>query len=318
MTHEFNYLIGIIIHCSWSKVHCTDTVTDINWLQSVALKSDTVQSPHLRLLLLLSGDVELNPGPKIGEKPTLPSLTAFLKSLNNWKEFGINLPEITNIMIEEIERNNQTFDQQKEALYAKWIEVYSNHSWRDVTVALNKCGESTLVENIEDELQEYHEVLRGTCAIMILAIILHRMVLIASIIVIALASFIGRQVRHILFTGSNCRNLTDAIVPILYIVTEALYAEGLISQGDVNLIKSHHELNETPQLFKSSHLVSHLDQQLNSSRLGIPSGCYLMKVCQVFMNQRYQPLTDITTSLLQQLGKVYMLQLIVIIIMHAV
>ena len=318
MTHEFNYLIGIIIHCSWSKVHCTDTVTDINWLQSVALKSDTVQSPHLRLLLLLSGDVELNPGPKIGEKPTLPSLTAFLKSLNNWKEFGINLPEITNIMIEEIERNNQTFDQQKEALYAKWIEVYPNCSWRDVTVALNKCGESTLVENIEDELQEYHEVLRGICAIMILAIILHRMVLIASIIVIALASFIGRQVRDILFTGSNCRNLTNAIVPILYIVTEALYAEGLISQGDVNLIKSHHELNETPQLFKSSHLVSHLDQQLNSSRLGIPSGRYLMKVCQVFMNQRYQPLTDITTSLLQQLGKVYMLQLIVIIIMHAV
>lgn len=145
------YLLGII-HYSWSKVHFTDTVTDINWLQSVVLGSDTVYSPpHLRLLLLLSGDIELNPGPILGEKPTLLLLTSLLESLVNWKQFGNNLPGITNIMIKEIEHINQTIGKQKEALYTKWIEVCPNGSWRDVILALHKCGEDNLAEHILDE-----------------------------------------------------------------------------------------------------------------------------------------------------------------------
>ena len=50
-----------------------DTVTDINWSSSVVLPGGTVNLIYLIhyfivcLLLLLSGDVELNPGPITGK-----------------------------------------------------------------------------------------------------------------------------------------------------------------------------------------------------------------------------------------------------------
>ena len=157
-THEYHYLIGIIIHCSWSKVRCTDTVTDINWLQSVALESDTVYPPpHLRLLLLLSGDVELNPGPTIAfnvEKPPPPPLHSLIESLNtlkNWKKFASSL-EINIEIINEIEQNLDDVDSQKKALFEKWIEVSPNRSWRHVVVALKDCGENSLAEKIIDNM----------------------------------------------------------------------------------------------------------------------------------------------------------------------
>ena len=143
-------------------MHCTDTVTDINWLQSVVLESDTVYPPpHLRLLLLLSGDIELNPGPIIGEKPTLPSLTGLLKSLDNWKEFGSYLPGITSITIKEIEKKYQGVNQQKGALYSKWLEVFPNASWRNVRIALNRCGANALAESINDCEQKSQEILKS-------------------------------------------------------------------------------------------------------------------------------------------------------------
>ena len=62
-------IIGIVTHCSWSKVQCSDTITD-NWLRSgftINTCDSVYPPPHLRLLLLLSGDVELNPGPITGK-----------------------------------------------------------------------------------------------------------------------------------------------------------------------------------------------------------------------------------------------------------
>ena len=156
-THEYRYLIGIITHCSWSKVHCTDTVTDSNWLQSFALESDTVYPPlHLRLLLLLSGDVELNPGPTIiidvNEPPPLPSLIDLLDELDNWKEFASRLDGITTKIIKEIEEKQDDVDSQKKALFEKWIEVCPNRSWRHVVVALKDCGENDLADEIIDNM----------------------------------------------------------------------------------------------------------------------------------------------------------------------
>ena len=55
-------LIAIFTHCSWSKVQCT-IITD-NWLRSgfnIVMCDSVYPPPHLRLLMLLSGDVELNP-----------------------------------------------------------------------------------------------------------------------------------------------------------------------------------------------------------------------------------------------------------------
>ena len=65
---QYILLIDIITHCYWSQVQCD---TDIYRLQSVALPGTTINLIILSfvrlLLLLLSGDVELNPGPTVEE-----------------------------------------------------------------------------------------------------------------------------------------------------------------------------------------------------------------------------------------------------------
>ena len=66
--HSIILLLDIITHCYWSQVQCN---TDIYSLQSVALPGATINLIILSivrlLLLLLSGDVELNPGPITGK-----------------------------------------------------------------------------------------------------------------------------------------------------------------------------------------------------------------------------------------------------------
>ena len=65
---------GILLLGNCYQVQCTTgvTVTDTNYLQSVVLpggsSSNLIYNDHylivcLRMLLLLSGDIELNPGP---------------------------------------------------------------------------------------------------------------------------------------------------------------------------------------------------------------------------------------------------------------
>ena len=69
------YIIGVIAHCYWSKVQCnnTDHTDSSNLLQSIVPGSDISSSDvfytlvYLIYLLLLSGDVELNPGPITGK-----------------------------------------------------------------------------------------------------------------------------------------------------------------------------------------------------------------------------------------------------------
>ena len=73
--HYTLYIIGVIAHCYWSKAQCTNTDhTDSSYLlQSIVPVSDISSSDvfyslvYLIYLLLLSGDVELNPGPITGK-----------------------------------------------------------------------------------------------------------------------------------------------------------------------------------------------------------------------------------------------------------
>uniref|UniRef100_A0A1X7TFB1 Uncharacterized protein n=1 Tax=Amphimedon queenslandica TaxID=400682 RepID=A0A1X7TFB1_AMPQE len=78
------------------QVQCTTgvTVTDTNYLQSVVLPggcsfnliyNDLYLIVCLRMLLLLSGDVELNPGPMIDDRPDISLLTQWLEPLVDWK-----------------------------------------------------------------------------------------------------------------------------------------------------------------------------------------------------------------------------------------
>ena len=157
--------IGILLLGNCYQVQCTTgvTVTDTNYLQSVVLPggsssnliyNDLYLIVCLRMLLLLSGDVELNPGPMIDDRPDISLLTQWLEPLVDWKPFGLGLPEITYSDILKIEVDNAKIDERKLALYSKWLNIASKATWADVINALNKSRENSIfVLHIRENLQ---------------------------------------------------------------------------------------------------------------------------------------------------------------------
>uniref|UniRef100_A0A1X7TE79 Death domain-containing protein n=1 Tax=Amphimedon queenslandica TaxID=400682 RepID=A0A1X7TE79_AMPQE len=147
------------------QVQCTTgvIVTDTNYLQSVVLPggsssnliyNDLYLIVCLRKLLLLSGDVELNPGPMIDERPDIFLLLQWLEPLVDWKPFGLGLPGITHSDILKIEAENKKIDEQKSALYSKWLKMAPTATWADVINALSNNKENTLVQDIRRNLQK--------------------------------------------------------------------------------------------------------------------------------------------------------------------
>ena len=143
-------------------VQCTTgvTVTDTNYLQSVVLPGGS--SSNLiyddlylivcpRMLLLLSGDVELNPGPMIDDQPDIFLLHQWLEPLVDWKPFGLLLPGITKHDISIIEQVDAKH--QKLALFSKWLNTDPTATWRDVLNVLTKREEINLLQTINDQLQ---------------------------------------------------------------------------------------------------------------------------------------------------------------------
>ena len=155
---------GILLLGNCYQVQCTTgvTVTDTNYLQSVLpggsssnlIYNDLYLIVCLRMLLLLSGDVELNPGPMIDDRPDISLLIQWLEPLVNWKQFGHCLPGITYSDILKIEADNTTVDAKKLALYAKWLYVAPQATWADVINVLSKTRESNLVWSIKRNLQK--------------------------------------------------------------------------------------------------------------------------------------------------------------------
>ena len=156
---------GILLLGNCYQVQCTTgfTVTDTNYLQSVVLPggsssnliyNDLYLIVCLRMLLLLSGDVELNPGPMIDDRPDFSLLTQWLEPLFEWKSFGGYLPEITYSDILKIEAANVTIDERKSALYSKWLKTAPKATWADVINALRKARENKLVQDIRRNLQK--------------------------------------------------------------------------------------------------------------------------------------------------------------------
>uniref|UniRef100_A0A1X7T6Q8 Death domain-containing protein n=1 Tax=Amphimedon queenslandica TaxID=400682 RepID=A0A1X7T6Q8_AMPQE len=156
---------GILLLGNWYQVQCTTyvTITDTNYLQSVVLPggsssnlfyNDLYLVVCLRMLLLLSGDVELNPGPMIDDRPDISLLIQWLEPLVDWKPFGLGLPEITYSDISKIEAQSVTIDERKLALYSKWLKMAPKATWADVINALNKRKENKIVQDIRRNLQK--------------------------------------------------------------------------------------------------------------------------------------------------------------------
>uniref|UniRef100_A0A1X7TCJ4 Death domain-containing protein n=1 Tax=Amphimedon queenslandica TaxID=400682 RepID=A0A1X7TCJ4_AMPQE len=151
------------------QVQCTTgvTVTDTNYLQSVVLPggsssnliyNDLYLIVCLRMLLLLSGDVELNPGPIIDDRPDISLLTQWLEPLVDWQLFGYCLPGITQHDVLKIEAESSSVDDQKRKLYSKWLSVSPEASWNDVITALKIRRENTLAQNIKEMIEGHPSV----------------------------------------------------------------------------------------------------------------------------------------------------------------
>ena len=138
-----------------------DTVTDMNWSSSVVLPGGTVNLIYLIhylivcLLLLLSGDVELNPGPTINDQPDIFLLLQWFEPLVDWKPFALYLPGITQQDMTTIEEFEVETNKQKTGLFSKWLQRNPRATWRDVLDALTGIKEDTIAQTIRDQLQVY-------------------------------------------------------------------------------------------------------------------------------------------------------------------
>ena len=85
-------------------------------------------SPHERVIAMSYSPTD---------KPTMEQLCRRLSSVTYWQIFAIMLPGIESEHIEEIENdNNESNDQQKKAVFKKWLEVYPGATWSNVYDAL--------------------------------------------------------------------------------------------------------------------------------------------------------------------------------------
>ena len=155
---------GILLLGNCYQVQCTTgvTVTDTNYLQSVVLPggsssnlihNDLYLIVCLRMLLLLSGDVELNPGPMVDDRPTSDFFAKYLEPLVDWEPFAFSLDGITQLDVDIIKTNGSSY-LRMEALHKRWLQVNPQASWRDVISALKQCKENELARNIDDKVTD--------------------------------------------------------------------------------------------------------------------------------------------------------------------
>uniref|UniRef100_A0A1X7SVN8 NACHT domain-containing protein n=1 Tax=Amphimedon queenslandica TaxID=400682 RepID=A0A1X7SVN8_AMPQE len=227
-------------------------------------------------LILLSGDVELNPGPTIDDQPDLSLLVKWLEPLHDWKSFGLLLPGVTQEDITTIEEFGTSTVQGKTGLFSKWLKKYPTATWKDVLDALYKKEEYQLVKIIEDHLSGKVKTAAN-----------HDCETIPMIFIISnLAIKIFR---------SHYASLTSIISTNLTKVTNALYAEELIPMNIVEdmLIEG---IGDSK---KASKLLLVITRHLESSQSRTQ---YLIDVCYVLANQEHKALADISTAILHDLG----------------
>ena len=72
----------------------------------------------------------------------------------NWTKFAQNLPKIEEDHIDKIKAENKdNIDEQKRALYNKWLEVYPEAKFSDVISALEKSEQKDLAKRIKEEIE---------------------------------------------------------------------------------------------------------------------------------------------------------------------
>ena len=90
--------------------------------------------------------------PALSVRPQYDQLIELLDTLVNWQKFGTFLPGIKSEHIQVIERDKKENDQQKAALFSKWLSVCPEASWQDVMSALQKSQKLTLQSSVYQKL----------------------------------------------------------------------------------------------------------------------------------------------------------------------
>ena len=86
-------------------------------------------------------------------RPTVLELVNSLRSLVNWTTFAQNLPQIKEHHIDKIKAENKDdIDEQKRALYNKWLAVYPEAKFSDVISALEKSERNDLEKSITEKI----------------------------------------------------------------------------------------------------------------------------------------------------------------------
>ena len=102
----------------------------------------------LLLLLLLSGDIELNPGPTINDQPkNIHLLIQWMEPVNDWQAFGKSLPGISEEDISTIKRTTEV-KYRKTVLIVTWL-LSPKATWGGIIKAFTEIKEKTRAEYIE-------------------------------------------------------------------------------------------------------------------------------------------------------------------------
>uniref|UniRef100_A0A1X7TJ76 NACHT domain-containing protein n=1 Tax=Amphimedon queenslandica TaxID=400682 RepID=A0A1X7TJ76_AMPQE len=148
---KFNFISPTGIITVTVMIHCLQSF--VLFIATIGSSSDLIYYLILFLLLLLSGDVELNPGPMIDDQPDIFLLLQWLEPLVDWQSFGLLLPGITRQDITIIEDFAIDAKESKVGLFSKWLKRNPAATWRDVLNALMKREEINLLQAINDQLQ---------------------------------------------------------------------------------------------------------------------------------------------------------------------
>ena len=135
-------------------------------LQTMALSGvDTDSSVGLidfllLLLLLLSGDIELNPGPTINDRPkNIRLLIQWIEPVNDWQTFGKSLPGISEEDISTIQRTTDV-NYRKIVLIVTWL-LNPKATWGGVIKAFTEIKEKTRAEYVEYCLEKSIQQFKG-------------------------------------------------------------------------------------------------------------------------------------------------------------
>ena len=86
------------------------------------------------------------------EKPTVLKLVEYLVDLTDWIKFAQYLPGIEERHIDQIRKENRDkVDDERRAVYKKWLEVYPDASWNDVIEALEKAERKDIALKVKTQ-----------------------------------------------------------------------------------------------------------------------------------------------------------------------